>query len=177
MNARRAPRIRASINHAPPYDAVTNGAQQEALQPAKATLVDRRLAARVDVVEGREVLADRVVSVCSLHDQGPTRLMRASRAKTVTGIRAGMRGCNARRPRIAVTRRRRVNHAEREQGVSGVQCGLSLISRDPNRFERESDRRSREKYELPLTRAGTVRALARTRVSTRAASRPERRGT
>ena len=154
-----------------------SGAQQEALQRSKTTLADRPLVERIDDLEGREVLADRVVRVRSLHDQGPTRLMRAATARTVTRIRTGMRGHNARHARRRGTRRRRVNHAERERGVSGVQTVYHSFRETPIVLRERSDRRSREKYELPLTPAGTVRALARARVSTRGASRRQRRGT
>jgi len=138
-----------------------NGAQQEAPQLAKATLAERRFDERIDVLEGREVPADRVVRVRSLHDQGPTRLMRAATARTVTRIRTGMRGHNARHTRRRGTRRRRVNHAEREQGVSGVRTVYHSFRETPIVLRERSDRRSREKYELPLTPAGTVRAQAR----------------
>jgi prophage regulatory protein len=147
-----------------------NGVQQEALQLAKATLAERRPAERIDVLEGREVSADRVVRVRSLHDQGPTRLMRAACAKTVTGIRAGMRGCNVRYWRGRSTRRRRVNHAEREQGISDDETVDHSFRETPIVLRERSDRCSREKYELPLTRAGTVRAEATERMPTRDAS-------
>lgn len=147
-----------------------NGAQQEVLGPAKTPLAERRLVGRADVVEGREVLVDRVVRVRSLHDQGPTRLMRAARAKTVTRIRARMRSCNAGHPRDRSTRRHRVNHAEREWGISEVKRVYHSFRETPIVLREKSDRCCREKYELPLTRAGTVRALTRERMPTRVAS-------